>query len=115
VIPDSQNAAHKILAHFKPGDSYGFQLGSVLAVNPETSLSVAWDQTFTRGTTVNGLRIPGSYLVGGTLRLGGSYIYSAGKIVDLNLGIGLTRDVPNLQFTVGIPFRFGLWKPSSSK
>jgi hypothetical protein len=115
MIPDSQNAAQKILAHFKPGDSYGFQLGSVLAVNPETSLSVAWDQTFTRGTSVNGLRIPGSYLVGGTLRLGGSYIYSAGKIVDLNVGIGLTRDVPNLQFTVGIPFRFGLWKPSSAK
>lgn len=115
VIPDSQNAAHNILVHFKPGDTYGLQLGSVLAVNPETSVSVAWDQTFTRGTTVNGLRIPGSYLVGGTLRLGGSYIYSAGKIIDLGLGIGLTRDVPNLQFTVGIPLRFGLWKPSSPK
>jgi hypothetical protein len=115
VIPDPQNASHNILAHFKPGDTVGFQLGSVLAVNPETSVSVAWDQTFTRGTTLNGSRIPGSFLVGGTLRLGGSYIYSPGRSIDLNLGIGLTRDVPNLQFTVGIPLRFGLWKPSSSK
>jgi hypothetical protein len=61
------------------------------------------------------VRIPGSNLVGGTLRFGGSYIYMPGKIIDLSLGVGLTRDVPNLQFTVGVPLRFGLWKPSPSK
>lgn len=115
MVPDPQNATHQVLAHFEPGDTSGFQLGGVLAVNPETSLSLAWDQSITRGLTVQGVRIPGSYLVGGTLRLGGSYIYSPGKIVDLSLGIGLTRDVPNLQFTVGVPLRFGLWKPSSPK
>ena len=115
MIPAPENATHQILAHFEPGDMSGFQLGGVLAVNPETSLSLGWDQTITRGLTVEGVRIPGSYLVGGTLRLGGSYIYSPGKIVDLSLGIGLTRDVPNLQFTVGVPLRFGLWKPSSPK
>jgi hypothetical protein len=115
VIPDPQNGANQILAHFEPGDTSGFQLGSILAVNPETSLSVAWDQSFTRGITVDGLRIPGSYLVGGTLRLGGSYIYSPGRIIDLSLGIGVTRDVPNLQFTVGVPLRFGLWKPTPTK
>jgi hypothetical protein len=115
VIPDPRNAAQQILAHFEPGDTSGFQLGSILAVNPETSLSVAWDQSYTHGTTVDGLRIPGSYLVGGTLRLGGSYIYSPGKIIDLSLGIGVTRDVPNLQFTVGVPLRFALWKPARTK
>jgi hypothetical protein len=57
---------------------------------------------------VNGVRIPGSYLVGGTLRLGASYIYSPGRIIDLSFGIGLTRDVPNLQFTVGMPLRLQL-------
>lgn len=115
LIPDPRNAGQQILAHFEPGDTSGFQLGSVLAVNPETSLSVAWDQTFTRGTTVDGVRIPGSYMVGGTLRFGGSYIYAPGKIIDLGLGIGLTRDVPNLQFTVGVPLRFSLWKPPARK
>ena len=115
MIPDPNNAAQQILAHFEPGDTSGFQLGSIMAVNPETSLTVAWDQSFTRGTNVNGVRIPGSYLVGGTLRLGGSYIYSPGKIIDLSLGVGLTRDVPNIQFTVGMPLRFALWKPSPPK
>src|SRR5262249_6967424 len=111
LIPDPNNAGKKMLAHFEPGDSAGFQLGSIMAVNPETSLSVGWDQSFTRGTTVNGVKLPGSYLVGGTLRLGASYVYAPGKNVDLNFGIGLTRDVPNLQFTIGLPLRFTLWKP----
>ena len=115
MVPDPQNLGQQILAHFEPGDTAGFQLGAALAVNPETSLTFSWDQTFTRGTTVNGVRIPGSYLIGGTLRVGGSYIYAPGKIIDLSLGIGLTRDVPNLQFTVGVPLRFSLWKPSVTK
>jgi hypothetical protein len=114
LIPDPNNAGRKLLAHFEPGDTSGFQLGSILAVNPETSISLAWDQSFTRGTTVDGLKIPGSYLVGGTLRLGTSYVYAPGKNVDLNFGIGLTRDVPNLQFTIGFPLRFTLWKPKPS-
>jgi hypothetical protein len=115
LIPDPQNVGQQILAHFEPGDTSGFQLGAALAVNPEASLTFSWDQSFTRGTSVNGLRIPGSNLVGGTMRFGGSYIYMPGKIIDLSLGIGLTRDVPNLQFTVGVPFRFNLWKPSRPK
>jgi hypothetical protein len=115
MIPDPQNAGQQILAHFEPGDTSGFQLGAALAVNPETSLTFSWDQAFTRGTTVNGVRIPGSNLVGGTLRVGGSYIYMPGNIIDLSLGIGLTRDVPNLQFTVGVPLRFNIWKPSPTK
>jgi len=112
MVPDPQNVGQQMLAHFEPGDTSGFQLGAALAVNPETSLTFSWDQAFTRGTTVNGLRIPGSNLVGGTLRVGGSYIYMPGKIIDLSLGVGLTRDVPNLQFTVGVPLRFNIWKPS---
>jgi Putative MetA-pathway of phenol degradation len=112
LIPDPKDGTKQILAHFEPGDTTGFQLGSILAVNPEASLTMAWDQTFTHGTNVDGVRIPGSYLVGGTLRLGASYIYSPGKIIDLALGIGLTRDVPNLQFTVGMPLRFTLWNPA---
>jgi hypothetical protein len=114
LIPDPNNGGKKTLANFEPGDTAGFQVGSILAVNPETSLSLGWDQSFTRGTTVNGVKIPGSYLVGGSLRLGASYVYAPGKNVDLNFGIGLTRDVPNLQFTIGFPLRFTLWKPKPS-
>jgi len=113
LIPanDPTNPDAMIVGHFQPGDAIGFQLGSILALNPETSMTIGWDQRFTRATTVNGTSIPASYLVEGSLRLGASYLYAPGKTVDLTFGVGLTPDTPNLQFSVGFPFRMSLFGP----
>ncbi|MEO8738024.1 MAG: transporter [Edaphobacter sp.] len=100
-----------MVGHFRPGSSAGFQLGSILALNTETSMTLGWDQRFTRATQLNGVTLPGSYLVEGTLRLGSSYLYAPGRTIDLSFGVGLTPDTPNLQFSVGLPFRMSLWKP----
>lgn len=108
---DPNNPDLKIPGHLERGDSIGFQLGSILAWNPETSMTIGWDQRFTRSTTWNGVNIPASYLVEGSLRPGASYMYAAGRTVDLSFGVGLTPDTPNLQFSVGFPFRHALWKP----
>lgn len=89
----------------------GFQIGSILALNPDVSMTVGWDQRFTRSTQLNGQDIPASYLIEGTLRLGTSYVYAPGKVIDLSFGVGLTPDTPNLQFSVGVPLRFGVWGP----
>jgi hypothetical protein len=99
------------LGYLRPGDSFGFQLGSVLALNTETSMTVGWDQRFTQETKLNGTQLPASFLVEGSLRIGTSYMYAPGKMVDLSFGVGLTPDTPNLQFSVGFPFRRPLWKP----
>lgn len=96
----------------RPGDAYGFQLGSVLALNTETSVTVGWDQRFTRQTKLDGVPLPASYLVEGSLRIGTSYMYAPGRMVDVSFGVGLTPDTPNLQFSVGFPFRRSLWRPS---
>ncbi|WP_263367572.1 transporter [Edaphobacter bradus] len=109
--PDATSSSPTILGHFRPGDAIGFQLGSILSLNPETSMTVGWDQRFTRSTVLNGTSIPASYLVEGSLRLGMTYLYAPGKLVDLSFGVGLTPDTPNLQFSVGLPFRLSLWKP----
>jgi hypothetical protein len=106
---DPSNPSATIVGHFNPGNAVGFQIGSILALNPETSMTVSWDQRFTRSTQLNGTDIPASYLVEGSLRLGASYLYAPGKIIDLSFGVGLTPDTPNLQFSVGIPFRMQLW------
>jgi len=106
---DPNNPAATMVGHFNPGDAIGFQLGSILALNPEVSMTVGWDQRFTRSTTLNGVDIPASYLVEGSLRLGTSYVYAPGRTIDLSFGVGLTPDTPNLQFSVGVPFRLGLW------
>ena len=106
---DPENPDAKTTGHFNPGGAVGFQLGSILALNPEVSMTVGWDQRFTRSTQLNGVDIPSSYLVEGTLRLGTSYVYAPGKTIDLSFGVGLTPDTPNLQFAVGVPFRMSLW------
>jgi hypothetical protein len=112
---DPTNPDAKTIGHFTPGGAVGFQLGSILALNPEVSMTVGWDQRFTRSTQLNGADIPASYLVEGTLRLGTSYVYAPGKIVDLSFGVGLTPDTPNLQFSVGVPLRMTLWGPKPKK
>ena len=78
-------------------------------------MTVGWDQRFTRSTSLNGTNIPSSSLVEGTLRLGTSYMYAPGRILDLSFGVGLTPDTPNLQFSVGVPFRTRLWGPKPKK
>jgi hypothetical protein len=106
---DPNNPAATMVGHFKPGDAVGFQIGSILALNPETSMTLGWDQRFTRATQLNGADLPASYLVEGTLRLGMSYLYAPGRTLDLSFGVGLTPDTPNLQLSVGLPFRMSLW------
>jgi hypothetical protein len=112
---DPNNPSATTIGHFNPGDAVGFQIGSILALNPETSFTVGWDQRFTRSTQLNGQNIPASYLVEGTLRLGTSYVYAPGRTIDLSFGVGLTPDTPNLQFSVGLPFRMNLWGPKPKK
>jgi hypothetical protein len=98
------------VGYLRPGDSFGFQLGSILALNTETSMTLGWDQRFTQETKLNGDRLPASYLVEGSLRIGTSYMYAPGRMMDLSFGVGLTPDTPNLQFSVGFPIRRALWK-----
>jgi hypothetical protein len=112
---DPSNPNATTVGRFDPGDAIGFQIGSILALNPEVSMTVGWDQRFTRSTTLNGTDIPASYLVEGTLRLGTSYVYAPGRTLDLSFGVGLTPDTPNLQFSVGLPFRTTLWGPRPKK
>jgi hypothetical protein len=112
---DPSNPNATTIGHFDPGGAAGFQIGSILALNPEVSMTVGWDQRFTRSTSLNGTEIPASYLVEGTLRLGTSYVYAPGRTLDLSFGVGLTPDTPNLQFSVGLPFRTTLWGPRPKK
>ena len=112
ISDPSDPSQTSMIGYIRPGDAYGFQLGSILAINPETSMTVGWDQRFTRQSKLDGQPLAASYLVEGSLRIGTSYMYAPGRMVDLSFGVGVTPDTPNLQFSVGFPFRRTLWKPS---
>ena len=111
TVTDPTAGTSTALGYFRPRDTFGFQLGSILALNTETSVTLGWDQRFTQETKLNGTRLPASYLVEGSLRIGTSYTYAPGKQLDLSFGVGLTPDTPSLQFAVGFPFRRMLWRP----
>lgn len=95
----------KSLGRIDPGDSYGFQAGVALSLNMDTSLSIGWEQRFTRNTTVDGQNIPGSYLNSGSITFGVSHTTYEGRTYDVNANIGLTRDSPDAQITLAVPFR----------
>lgn len=112
-ISDPSNpAVTSEVAYIRPGDAFGFQLGSVLSLNPETSMTIGWNQLFTREAKLDGQPLPASYLVEGSLRIGTSYMFAPGRLLDVSMGVGLTPDTPNLQFSVSFPFRRQMWKPS---
>lgn len=96
------------MGYIEPGGTIGFSVGSALALNPEASLNFALEERLTRTSFLNGQRIPGSFLNEGMLRIGTSYLYSPGRAIDVGLGIGVTRDAPDFQFSVAFPFRFSL-------
>jgi len=100
---------------FNPGNTFGMQLGMAIGLNPDTSLSLGWNQRFSARTTFDGKPLPGTFLTEANLRIGTSYVYAPSRAVDVGLGIGLTRDTPDFQFSVAFPFRLSLkpQRPSS--
>jgi hypothetical protein len=95
----------KSIGRIDPGDSYGLQAGLSLALNMDSSLSMALDQRYTRRTKLDGVQIPGSYLYNAGLALGVSHRTPSGRSIDLSTNIGLTSDSPDVQFTLFAPIR----------
>lgn len=93
------------LGRVDPGDVLGFQLGLILAVNPVTSLSAAFEQRFTRHTDINRVQVPGSSENIPILRLGASYVLGRDVSLDFTVGIGLSEDAPDVEVTFVLPIR----------
>jgi hypothetical protein len=90
-----------------PGDAFGLQFGTALALNLDTSINFAVSQQFARRTEVNGQELPGSYVNTGTLSIGLSRVLMSGTSFDSSLVIGLSEDSPDLQLAFSMPFRSG--------
>ncbi len=89
-----------------PGDTWGAQLGLVLALNLETSMTFSLEQRFTRRSELDDRVVPGSDQTVGIFRVGATYVPAPRTSLDVTLGIGLTRDSPDVQLTVAFPIRF---------
>lgn len=92
--------------HIQTGDVIGLDLGAVLAVSPETSITFGLSQDFRGRTQVDGLGAPGTDTVASTLQLGFDRVLTRRLLFDLTLGVGLTRDAPDYAIQISLPYRF---------
>ncbi len=94
--------------HVQQGDQLSFVTGAYLATSPETSLRAVLQQSFFQATKLNDVTIKGSNTVQSIMTFGASSILGRGVLVDLQAGIGLTRNSPKYTVILSFPFRFGL-------
>lgn len=90
-----------------PGDGIGLNFGMGLALNERASFSIGYEHTIYGKTKVNG-STPSTELTTqlGSLLIGYSYRLSSKKTLNLALGIGATRDAPDVQVNLRMPINF---------
>lgn len=95
----------EFIGSVQPGGALGFNFGMGLALNERSSFSLGYDHLSVGKVEVNGATAPTSVRVQlGTLLLGFSYRLDSGRTLSLAVGAGLTRDTPDLQLTLRMPF-----------
>ncbi|MDB5447834.1 MAG: hypothetical protein JWQ97_3151 [Phenylobacterium sp.] len=99
-------AAQESAGAIQFGDSIGLDLGAVLSVSPETSLTFGLSQAFRSRTQVDRIAVPGSDTAAASLLLGFDRVLTPNLLLDLSLGVGLTRDAPDYTIQLSLPFRF---------
>lgn len=100
-------AGKQQLGDIHAGNIVDVSVGMGLALNEKMSMSLGYDQALVGPTTQNGKRIPGSVrTVLGTLLIGGSYRFNDKRTLNVTLGVGVTRDTPDTNLTVRVPFAY---------
>jgi len=97
----------EFLGEVEPGDIIGFNVGMGLSLNEKASFSIGYDQSIIGKTQQNGIEVPGAVRTTlGNLLLGISYRYNATSTLNLSVGVGVTRDTPDVSFTMRAPITF---------
>jgi hypothetical protein len=104
--PSPQTTTEPI-GEIEAGDIIGLNLGLGLALNEKAAISIGYDHSIVERTKQNGEDLPGSVRVMlGTLLLGGSYRFSERTSLNVALGMGVTRDTPDVSLMVRVPMSF---------
>ncbi|MHC9085919.1 acetate kinase [Luteimonas sp. RIT-PG2_3] len=97
----------ELIGEIDAGDIIGFNFGMGLALNERAALSFGYDHNLVDRTKQNGEDAPGAVRVMlGTLVLGGSYRVSDRTSLNVALGVGVTRDTPDVSLAVRMPILF---------
>ena len=97
----------EFLGDIEAGDIIGFNLGMGLALNEKAAISIGYDQNSIGKTKQNGQDVAGGVRITlASLLLGGTYRFNENVSLNVALGAGLTRDTPDVNFTVRVPVTF---------
>ncbi|KRA44175.1 transporter [Pseudoxanthomonas sp. Root630] len=97
----------EFLGDIKAGDILGFNVGMGLALNEKAAISIGYDQSIVGKTKQDGQEVAGAVRTTlGTLLLGGTYRFSDRTSLNVALGVGVTRDTPDLTLTARLPISF---------
>ena len=97
----------EFMGDVEAGDIIGFNVGMGLALNEKAAISIGYDQSLVGKTKQNGQDTPGAVrVILGTLVLGGSYRLSDRTSLNVALGVGVTRDTPDVSLNVRVPITF---------
>jgi hypothetical protein len=94
------------VGYAEAGGDLGVDVGAILAVSPETSISFMLEQLHSPRLHVDGQPIQGSDQTAATFRIGVATLASRRGYLQFNVGIGLTRDVPTFEVGMGAPVQF---------
>ena len=90
-----------------PGDVFGFNFGMGLALNEKSSFSLGYDGASVGKTKINGQdAINASRIQLGTLLLGYSQRLTPSTSLGLTVGVGVTRDTPDVTLGLRLPISF---------
>lgn len=99
-----RNGEREFIGEVDAGDIVGFNVGVGLALNEKASISLGYDQSIVGRTRQNGIHPPGSVrTVLGTLLVGASYRFNPRYSLNVSLGVGVTRDTPDVTLAVRTP------------
>lgn len=90
-----------------PGDALGFNFGMGLALNEKASFSLGYDHSVVGKDKLEGAVAPQAQTRQiGSLLVGYAYRLNYRTNLNLSLGVGVTREAPDLQLTLRAPFTF---------
>jgi hypothetical protein len=85
--------------------------GTAFALNRRISLTFSFDETFINATRIQPISSSWQTVVGSNenaavLNIGVSYAESEEATIVTNLGLGFTRDAPNVDLSFSVPISF---------
>jgi hypothetical protein len=95
------------LGRVAPGGIVNFNFGVGLGLNEKMSLSLGYDQASVEPTKINGQEPPDAVrLQLGTMLVGLSYRLTPTQNLNFTLGVGVTRDAPDVTLSLRYPMSF---------